>query len=541
MQNGRPRKLKRNVIFFLIILLLGLLNLRAKAQNPRNATIWTGALNSSWNHPGNWSGGEVPSITDDVVIKLVASPVVIVEADAFCKTLKIERSVQVALKGEIKLTIAGDLKNSGELISGKSTVIFKGNIAQAISASNPLTFYNLEVNNNSDTGIKANCKIKIVNELIMRAGNFATNDTVTVLNASGDAISVYSDKSYIAGKLQRKIKSSAFEKYCYPVGTGGKEKYFPAQIDAHFLEGTQWLTVSFEPLERYVQSALNASNSEMNIYSIATEGMWVLTPDIEPSGGWYNLKLWITNISGLRDNYFAILKRPTGDGPEAWTSSFGELSAFGGEGRKVADGYALRKYCTTFSEHTIGIEGSAIPIELLDFDARMESGIVNLTWSTATETNSAYFIIEKSNGTEFKEVARISAGGNSSVQRNYSAKDEKPFTGVSYYRLKQIDFDEKYEYSNIVSVKNESNGNQMILFPNPSERIFKIKFLAPVPKAEVVVFNQHGTISFNKIFTNPENNQTIELNLWDELPSGIYFLQVNTGSGDMAVQQIVIE
>jgi hypothetical protein len=88
---------------------------------------------------------------------------------------------------------------------------------------------------------------------------------------------------------------------------------------------------------------------------------------------------------------------------------------------------------------------------------------------------------------------------------------------------------------------NEEYGDQIIIFPNPSERIYKLKFMSPVPQAEVVVFNQHGTISYNKVFANLESNPTIELKLWDELLPGIYFLQVNTGSGDLTIQQIAVE
>jgi len=527
------RRFRRHVLVFLFILLLGLLNNHLKAQQ----TTWTGAIDSDWNNPDNWSSSKIPGASDNVSI---GSPVPfhpVISSDAACRMITLEKGAYLTLSGSTKLSVNGNFNNSGKFDGGTGTVKFSGSALQSVTSLSPLSFYNLEIDN-TGKGVSFGCSMNVLNELILKNGNLITEDTVWVLNDDEDALKIYSEKSHVAGKLTRKINPASGEKYFFPVGLGEVKKYFPARIDVHSLHGTRFITVSFSALERCIQSYVDTRDPEMNYDYLAPEGMWTITPDAEPDGGWYDLHLWLSNMSGLQDNLFAILKRPAGAGPRDWTAAFGEKSAFGGEGRKLADGYALKKYCTSFSELAIGGTGEGIPVELLHFDARLDNSAVHLSWSTATETDNAFFVVEKSNGTDFREVATITAGGNSSVQKNYSAVDEKPFTGVSYYRLKQTDFSGSSEYSDIVSVNNEGAESQMVFFPNPSEGTFRIHFLSPVQNVDAVVYNQHGAICFSKSFGG---SRLIEMNLKEELPSGIYYMQISTSSGDISIQKCVIE
>lgn len=513
--------------------------MKAKAQQT-NFLSWTGTIDSLWNNPGNWSTGRIPSVSDDVIISK-GSQSVHVNCEASCKNLEIGRGSQLIIQNEGKLTIAGNLINSGFFLTKIGVVVFSGKSRQEISSANPLVFHTLEINNSSQAGVYAGCKVSVLNELLLKNGVFEISDTLMILNDVAGAIGLSSENSYVAGRLQRKIRNSADQVYFFPVGAKTYNGYFPVQIDDHLLEGTSRLTISFEPLERYNKSQLNVRDNEISYDYVAQEGMWVCSPDVEPSSGWFDLKLWISNISGLVDNQFGILKRPVGTGPDAWVANFGDMNVFGGEGRMFSHGYALRKYCISFSEYVVAGGGEAIPIELLGFIAEVEKGVVNLSWSTATETNNEYFVIEKSNGTDFTEVAKINGGGSSTVKKNYAAVDEKPFSGLSYYRLRQVDYNGEYKFSKVVAVNNVKTGNQMVIFPNPSERVFKIKFLNAIDKAEVTIYNQHGSASYTKTFLNLGVNPAIELNLQDVLLPGIYYLQVNSGSGDLAIQQIVID
>lgn len=98
---------------------------------------------------------------------------------------------------------------------------------------------------------------------------------------------------------------------------------------------------------------------------------------------------------------------------------------------------------------------SVLPIELIEFNAVRSRQFVELTWETASEKNNNYFTIERSiDGASFAPIGTLTGAGNSSNKLSYKLIDSTPIEDkVSYYRLKQTDFDGTYTYSVIVSVK----------------------------------------------------------------------------------------
>lgn len=98
---------------------------------------------------------------------------------------------------------------------------------------------------------------------------------------------------------------------------------------------------------------------------------------------------------------------------------------------------------------------STLPIELLEFNAKRNDRYVDLTWQTASETNNNYFTVEKSiDGLNFSSIGNLSGAGNSSSVLSYKLIDSSPTQDrISYYRLKQTDYDGTFTYSDIVSVK----------------------------------------------------------------------------------------
>lgn len=107
--------------------------------------------------------------------------------------------------------------------------------------------------------------------------------------------------------------------------------------------------------------------------------------------------------------------------------------------------------------------GVALPIELISFDASLNNNNVDLYWATASEYNNDFFTIERStDGLNWEHVTIVSGAGNSTQRLDYYIQDSRPLSGISYYRLKQTDFDGAFEYSNIVSVFNGNEEKQLI-------------------------------------------------------------------------------
>lgn len=111
-----------------------------------------------------------------------------------------------------------------------------------------------------------------------------------------------------------------------------------------------------------------------------------------------------------------------------------------------------------------------LPIELLYFNATLQpNGSVLCEWETETEVNNDYFIVEKTtNLIDFELVATVNGAGNSNTLLSYTAKDLNPHYGTSYYRLKQVDYNGEYSYSDLRAI-NLKGLDIINVFPNPSE------------------------------------------------------------------------
>ncbi len=189
-----------------------------------------------------------------------------------------------------------------------------------------------------------------------------------------------------------------------------------------------------------------------------------------------------------------------------------------------------------FTLGTVDVGSAALPIELTYFDAVLVEDKVELLWETVTEINNDYFIVERSTDAEnWEYVGEIEGAGNSVENLYYSLVDEKPLKGTSYYRLKQVDFDLNYTYSNIEVIENNTGNYSLTAFPNPTKNDITID-LSTVENYEIELLNNIG----QKIMTNyNENSGQVKLSM-EDLPEGLYFVNVKTG-GTTQVLKVIKE
>jgi hypothetical protein len=180
-----------------------------------------------------------------------------------------------------------------------------------------------------------------------------------------------------------------------------------------------------------------------------------------------------------------------------------------------------------------------IPVELTSFTANSNESKIILNWSTATETNNSGFTIErKITGSEWNEIAFIEGSGTTTSPNEYSFIDQDKLNGIIQYRLKQIDFDGAYNYSNVIDVDLSVTVFELAQnYPNPFNPVTKIIFSIPSN-----IGGARGWLTTLKVYdvlgneiTTLINEQkqpgTYEVN-WDAtaLTSGVYFYRITTGS-----------
>lgn len=170
-----------------------------------------------------------------------------------------------------------------------------------------------------------------------------------------------------------------------------------------------------------------------------------------------------------------------------------------------------------------------LPVELIDFQAMLRDDHVLLKWSTASEINNDYFTIERSaDGLDFIEIARVDGMGSTLETQVYSYHDYNYLPFISYYRLKQTDFDGSFKYGKIVSVKAEKElSNEVNIFPNPSSDFIEIQMEGRVDLAtEINLFDIKGQLIQTKYI---QPGTTAGYFDTQDLHDGQYIIQVKNG------------
>lgn len=178
-----------------------------------------------------------------------------------------------------------------------------------------------------------------------------------------------------------------------------------------------------------------------------------------------------------------------------------------------------------------------LPIELLFFKGVAQNSSVLLHWSTASEINNDYFIVEKSSDNQnFFPVIKLKGAGNSNQILNYSAYDMEPALGYSYYRLKQVDYDEKYSYSEIIVVDYKDDSSQMDISYIPSSNLIKLTYNHnEIQEGIIEIYSMHG----QKVFAEKLVLDKSYLQLTIKPETGIYIAKLITESNTVTKKLII--
>lgn len=179
-----------------------------------------------------------------------------------------------------------------------------------------------------------------------------------------------------------------------------------------------------------------------------------------------------------------------------------------------------------FEDWIVVDQSNPLPVTLTTFDAQCEGGEIEITWTTETEVNNDYFVIEKSyDGTVFFELATVQGQGNSTVPTNYSYSDGDNYTGPIYYRLKQVDFDAATTYFNVVATNCEGGGFQVTnLLLNNGTLGFDIH-ITERENLTLYFYDYRGRLIFSDALNASEGTTSHSFNNL-QLSTGIYMLSI---------------
>jgi hypothetical protein len=185
-----------------------------------------------------------------------------------------------------------------------------------------------------------------------------------------------------------------------------------------------------------------------------------------------------------------------------------------------------------------------LPVELVSFSASVNNNNVLLKWQTATETNNKGFEIQRKENSDYVTLAFIEGNGNSSVIRNYSYIDKSAQSAKYFYRLKQIDYNGAYTYSDNIEVNNAVPVKFDLLqnYPNPFNPSTTINYyIASASLVQLKIYDINGrevAVVVNEV--KQPGAYSLKFNA-SSLASGVYLYRLTAGTNTLTKQMVLIK
>lgn len=434
---------------------------------------WSGRNTADWNANNNWLyfdgsafslPATVPASTNNVMIRSFSTCVhnepTISSAQAYCKNLTVESPLTLTITNNQTLNSYGNwINNSIVTCVSETTVKFLGGSIQNIQGSSYTSFYNAQVNG---SGVAANRDFSILGILTLTSGHFDLKDYEVSLETTG-SVSGENINSRI-----RATNGAGTE------GAGTGIIYIKCDNPSGNVAG---LGLDFTPssalgtditIRRGCQ-ALQGSGSYTGNYSIFR--YYAINPVLGTSGISLNVnqfKYWggasNPELNGHLENELQMFQRVQywngNTNPVFWEPRAGTVT--------IASDYVTS---TTTSANqmlnyiliTLGSTTKPLPVELNIFNGNCSSQGNYLFWQTSSETNNYGFWIERSDDAlSWSSVAFVDGNGSTNSIHNYSYLYIR-FSPISFYRLKQIDFNGNFSYSYIINVNCNEHNNEDII------------------------------------------------------------------------------
>lgn len=179
--------------------------------------------------------------------------------------------------------------------------------------------------------------------------------------------------------------------------------------------------------------------------------------------------------------------------------------------------------------------GSSLPVTWLYVRGERKDQQALINWATAQEMDTDKFLVEYSrDGKTYQSVSELPAAGNSSTSRTYAYTHPKLQSGVNYFRIKQLDKNGKFSYSNIIVVPYVDRNSAPVLIPNPVERHATLLIPPAFEATHIVVYDAVGKTIMQQPVTD-KNSQHLLLQL-GSLQKGVYLLQVKGKQQDHTIR-----
>lgn len=453
-----------------------------------------------------------------------------------------------------KLVLRGNFLNNGGLgfDAGQGLVQFINDDNRLLTGTT--TFYNMQKVGASTLTLGANTDVTVANILTLGNGLIVTGtvNTLYLTNTDIQPIVGTSTSSYVAGRLAITMPSTPGIRV-FPVGLGGRYRPITLQTEAVDVSSPNQPTAQPILAEIFNAAPTGTLDGLTNIsanryYRIQRLSM---TGTLAPITVQLSFNTDVVDEQVTVPGNLRVAQSNGNAGP--WTST---------EGSGVFSPASPRGYTTSSSFFTTlndnsffalastnksenPLTGQApLPVQLLSFTATRQGATVRTVWATASERNSAFFVLQRStNGSTFSDVQQIAAQGNSLSYHDYTYIDTKPLSGTSYYRLRQVDLDGTVAYSPVATVRfsDEQAAPALVVYPNPTvgQHFQVLASNLSAIGGTVQLFDNVGRLVLTQLV--PVGASEASIQPARPLTSGMYLITWQTADGLKLTTKLAVE
>lgn len=443
-----------------------------------------------------------------------------------------------------ELRVKGDfIKTGGSNFNAEftdATVVMDGSTNQTIEGQfiGLEAFNRLEVDKSSgslsviDGG---NNDIEVSGELIFTNGLINTNSNNNLIIQKNAILSNFKSSSYVNGPLVRNLNASTASQFDqFPVGQNGRY----GLIEISNIETTDDWTATFYDASPDTNPQIPNLDSDLTGPDPKVSGnqYWELTSDLV---NFANVKIYWDASSDIADgtaseaqslSELRVVRFKPGTSTVWEDQGNSDVSGNSNGGELISS--SRLDFSTNFITFGAGdADNNSLPVEMVFFRATNRINRVELEWQTATEINNDFFEVQRSfDGKEFEVIGLVEGNGNSMATIDYSFKDYAPLAGESYYRLRQVDYDGAFEYSEVLKV-NRKQDSDLVAVPNPAQASnihLRLSGFHAEQKVQVTIFDIQGRRHYQATHNPADFNEALPIN--QNLNSGIYIVDVRQGN-----------
>jgi hypothetical protein len=454
--------------------------------------------------------------------------------------------IQVSSGTQVKITGAGIInQNSGQITNdgniylqtdfnqttaatytgtADSWLWFEGTGLQNATGDAPLNIAKLRVDNGNR--LVLGNQVNVSNQVDLTLNGDIELGAFNLVVASGGLITGYDKNNYIitngTGSLQREVGAVDVS---FPVGNSS---YNPAVLNNIGVVDNLEVRVFDQVFSQGTTGPLNATN--------VVNRTWMIS---EKNIGGSNLSMtlqWSTADELAFDRTNSGVSHHLSGNTWDYAPVYGLAASVGADWSQTRTGF------TSFSPFVVNDQSADLPIELMSFTAVRHAAInVDLDWATASELNNKGFEVERmlDSETEFRQVAFVEGAGTTSDGHYYHLLDDNAHSGISYYRLKQVDFDGSFSYSDVRVVEGIAAASDIKLMPNPTNDVLSVRFgQFNAQTTHIRIFGIDGKLLYQQNF-DLTTGQLLSLPITRDFPAGSYLLQAVFDNGDTVTKKFV--